>query len=157
FLRHRAIAAIDDQYFVDGAAISRGGGIHRDRQQSLALRIGLDVEGQHPWRHLDVGRPQHRVVENPGDARAGHARTFDLAASLDVALYEVAHRETDVGLEGLDTRAMQPVAYARNILGSLGFDPRDGCAIERRAPARVSRGDARPVDVGSADIEVRPL
>jgi hypothetical protein len=39
--RHRTLAAVDDQYFIEPRRVQR------NREQSLALRIRLDIERQH--------------------------------------------------------------------------------------------------------------
>ena len=48
-LGHWAIAAIDDQHFVDAEPIERDG------QQALALGIGFDIERKHARFDVNVG------------------------------------------------------------------------------------------------------
>src|SRR5687768_3513054 len=124
-LRHRPLAAVDNQYFVESRRI------HRDREQPLTFPIGLDVERQHARGDSYVGRTQHWIVEDPGDALAGSRGTLDLAAALDAALDQVAHGEAYIGLESIDASGMQSVAQRWHIGWYLDFDTRDLLAGER--------------------------
>ena len=62
-LGHRPVAAVDDEHLIAAQAEQRY------RQQTLALRIRLDVEGQHARRDLHLGRVQLRIVEHAGRRR----------------------------------------------------------------------------------------
>ncbi len=85
---------------------------------------------------------------------------FDLAAALDAALDQIAHREAHIGLVGVDACRVQPIANGRNIAGLPGFDS----ATRLPANVRLSIGcgwrhaqRARALDIRGANIEMRTL
>ena len=123
-LRHLAIAAFDDQDFVNVRAIDRDG-----EQPFLGVR--LDVKGQHARIDPDVRWPQRRIVEDPGDALACARFALDRAASLDAALDEIAHGEAHVRFERINARRMQPIAHWRHVSRDVDLESAHGDAIER--------------------------
>ena len=105
-LGHVAAAAVDDQHFIDVRCV------HRNRQQPLALRIGLDVERQHPRLDLDLRGPNDGIVEDLRRCSPAAASiAFDLAATLDAALYEISHGKANIGFEGIHAGGVQAVAH----------------------------------------------
>ena len=61
---------------------------------------------------------------------AGCRLAFDLAAALDAALDQVAHREAHVRFERVDARGMQAIAQRRHVRRRLDLDPCDRLAGE---------------------------
>ena len=108
-LRHGAVGAVDDEHLVDT------GGKERNGQESFALGIRFDVEGEHARLGRYVGRAQHGIVEYPGESadRSGLAldlgAALDLATAFDAALDQIADGEAHVGFEGFDAAVMQAV------------------------------------------------
>ena len=147
-----ALAAVDDQDFVDARRIQR------DREQAFALRVGLDVERQHA--RLD---PRRRRAAAPDcrrsrDAAAANRLAFDLATALDAALDQIAHREAHVGFERVDAGRVQPVAQRGTSAGASTSRRHTGaprrCACPRLAGARQA---PRALGVVGTDVEVRAL
>ena len=149
-----APGGVDDVHLVGARAVERDG------EEAPAGGVGLDVEGQHRRRHLDVGRAQLGVVEHAGDAFAGRGGARDLAAAADPAVDQVAHGEADIGLEGPDAVLLEAVAEGRRVRGDGDLHPHDGPAVE--GPPRGAALARRPQlpgagGVRAADVEVGRL
>ena len=153
-LRHRPLAAVDDQHFIESRRV------HRDREQALAFRVGLDVERQHARLDLHVGRRSTGLSKTQVTPCARRRLAFDLAAALDAALDQIAHREAHIRFERVDAGGVQPVAQGRHVGRRFDFDSRDRLASERALVDRLRLRHAqraRALRVGRADIEMRPL
>ncbi len=53
----------------------------------------------------------HGIVEHPRQVLARYGLTLDLAATLDAALYQVSHGETDISFERIDTGRLQSITH----------------------------------------------
>src|SRR5690606_37162672 len=91
------------------------GGIQGDGQEPLPFRVGFDVEGQYPWLHIHVRRPQSWIVEQPLDAGAGARGPLDFTSALDAALDQVTRSKANVGLERVDVRRVQAIPERRHV------------------------------------------
>ena len=153
-IRHAAIAAVDDENFVDPR------GIQGDREQSVSLGIRLDVEGEYARLDIDAERPQSRVRIHAGNALRRHPVTLDFASPLDAAIDQIADGEAHIGLEGLDAGRVQTVTHSRNVLRSLHLDARYAAARETAFAGRprLRRTKlARAPGIGGANIKVGTL
>jgi hypothetical protein len=151
---HCAVAAVDDEYFIDA------GRIHRDRQQTRRCAVGFDVERQHARLDFHIGRPQGRIVEYPGDARSRGRLAFDLTASFDAALDQIAHREAHVGLECIDAGIVKTIPHTRDLGRGVHFKQGYLGAVEGPLAGRLRRRypqDPCAFSVGGSNEEMGPL
>ncbi len=150
----RPVVWIDDEHLIAPQAVQRY------RQETLRLRIGLDVERQHARRDLDVGRAQIRILEHQ-TVGAGCGDSLDFTAALDAALDQVARGEAHVGFEGVDICRVKLVPQRRHVRGHGDIDAAHGAAVEGALLDRLGRRqrleDGCPRHIGGAHIEVRPL
>src|SRR5688572_24057130 len=152
-LGHAAIGIVDDQDLIEPPCVER------DREQP-SFRVRLDVERQHVRLDIDVRGAERRVVEHPGNGLAGGGCAIDRAARLDAAFDEISDGKAHVGLVGVDTRCMQPVAHWRHVPRRLDLDARDLRAVKGSPGGRRSRGctgGAGALQVCAADIEMGSL
>ena len=85
---------------------------------------------------------------------------IDRAARLDAAFDEISDGKAHVGLVGVDSRRMQPVAHWRHVPRRLDLDARDLRAVKGSPGRRRSRGctgGAGALQVCGADIEMGSL
>ncbi len=153
-LRHGAIAAIDDQNFVNARSVQG------NRQQTVALAVRLNIERQHTRLDIDFGRPERRIRIHPRDTITRHPLTLHFTAALDTAIDQVTHREAHISLECLYIGRVQSVAYPGNILRSLRLQPahrspRETAFVGGLRFRRTQRSS--PLSVDRADVEVRTL
>src|SRR6202023_3589252 len=101
-----------------------------------------------------------RIVEYPGDARSRGRLAFDLTASFDAPLDQIAHREAHVRLECLDAGLMKTIPHTRDLRRSVHFEQGHLRAVKGPL-AGTPRGRYPQVpcsfSVGGSNEEMGPL